>query len=889
MTRFGLVLQIPGKSSPPPQVFQGDRLVLGREVEGGASIPDPALAGEHAALVWADGELVLEPVAGKGIVRVGNAEVKSPRRLSSGEQVQLGRTLLDVGFAEEGGELQVRLEARPLRFEFEVQGHKRAGHADARGHVPAVSERDELLIGSGVDCPLKLRDPLLAGRHALLFHEDGHFYVKALRSVTGTWHNGVRLPCGSEEEQPARLEASDRLLVGYTPLSIAIHGEGDWSCLELKGSAFAFDPRAEDFDSWPLGELKLASSPALRWLNRGALLSGFLLLVLALLVRPFEEGFVDPGPLNRHHAALFAGDYRELPAQTEAQLRYREQARLAQENGCAVCHEAGERPSMESCQQCHGDLMANHHPRTGGPLLDPGPTARVDRAYGTNVCLLCHVDHRGPVSEGGSFRPLVTQTQESCARCHSSWPDGVPPEPRLPPAELEESRSVWLAYDAFPHAAHLGLPGERGGPMPCEICHTSATGEEPRRSEAGVDDRWRRDFEPVRYETCRACHAPADERVPEKLAPWHEALRPELRFDLAWHGTRDGASTPEERMADCLPCHELVAGESRRTPLPWRWSEALGGWEVRAEPWVAPVVRRLEREAAGGLRFTLQRRHHRAQFDAERCGECHVSGLPDPQRVDGTFWHAHHLPVVEQDDPGAARALSGRCLACHDRIGPGGDLAERLEHPHYTGPSREHCSTCHTPEKGSNAGLVERVLVLPPAPPRTSPNGGARPSSPSFPHGRRLDWTLPELSSGCLSCHGFGPAADAGAPHERAPTTHADARSCVRCHRSPADDSRWADEPHANLAGGNCFPCHRRGDASLLGGTVSRSWPVLNGFDHYSDGHRETTEESCTTCHDAGEAALGGAASVAAVSIPGETLAVCRECHVESRSRFHWR
>ncbi len=901
--RFELYLLVPGKEKPveerptvervfkrdvPPTLFtlvadhEGDRALIGSCVPGrdGFTLADPKLEATHAAFSF-DGETFHVEPTGAAKIEVRGADVSERTTLQAGDDMQLGWTVFRVEVSDAASPPLLQIYAEPVNIEFNVLGDANAGHRAAAGEVPDVPGDHDLKIGAGGQCQLRLRDPLLAPEHARIVCSNGRFEVRAADTVTGTWLNGARLPAAEEGKPGARLENDDRLLVGYSLLGVTIENEGeDWARLSLKHKrrAFALQPQPRDEEDWPLGELKMGRSSALRRFNLVALGLGFLLLVLSLVSPGFDERLVDPGPLNRHHAALFERDPATLPAVTPAQIRYRDMVVAAQAAGCGACHEAGERPSMASCRECHADLMANQHPRRDEPLLELDE-ARVDRPYEADDCLLCHVDHRGPVSVRGSFRPTVEQTQEKCTFCHETWPNDTPPEPRVTKAELTEVRSVWSAYDAFPHREHLNVAADRGGAIACALCHVPARGKAPAAVAAGVDERWRRDFAAVTYETCLECHSPPTREVGSDYEPWHREMPADLRFDLAWHGTADVAAE-DDGLTDCLTCHERVEGVARPA-LPWRFDAARQVWAVSAEPWVKGDLALAKRRKVDAVKFDVQRRSHKAEFllnlpDEMSCGKCHRDGPPQPTREDRTFWHALHMRSITPADASAARELSRKCLDCHRRLGDDGDLRATLARPFYDGPPREKCGECHLED-----GFVGEAKVV-------APEETAWTFSPDFPHHRHMDWSKPELVEGCLSCHSFEAAEGRGWPFELVATTDADAASCARCHVA-SEDSRWAGEPHANVAGGNCFPCHRREDASLHGRTVPRAWPALNGFDHYSAGHRESTEESCLFCHETAEASLAEATSIAAVPIPDESFDVCRKCHVETRSRFHWR
>lgn len=70
-----------------------------------------------------------------------------------------------------------------------------------------------ILVGRSSSCPLSLSDRLVSGEHAVIFWDQGQWWVRDLGSRNGTWVDGRRLPAGQAQPLPsaARLAFGQRL------------------------------------------------------------------------------------------------------------------------------------------------------------------------------------------------------------------------------------------------------------------------------------------------------------------------------------------------------------------------------------------------------------------------------------------------------------------------------------------------------------------------------------------------------------------------------------------------------------------------------------------------------------------------------------------------------
>lgn len=899
----------PVELDPKPEKKSGDEEAtesaefkvarLGSGASDDFCVLDPSLS-DSALELWNEkGALHIRASSQETTVAVGgSALASSSKKLAVGAKLRVGRLLLRLRAPEKPSDPWL-LEGSAQRVFYSVKANKRAGHDNVEGTRPATAKELELWLGRGPRCELRWRDPLLHTEQARISYSKGEFWIAACTSATGTHLDGVRLPehsveqvRGAEAAFGQRLETHHSLVVAGTRLNAYVYGEGEgsWLLLNHEQAAFGFDIIPADAQAWPVGELDYGRS---RWMRAANLIAGVLALLLLLAVvrsQEMEEEWLEPGPLDAHHAQLFSVDLDRLPTLTADQRAFAAMVASAQEQGCAVCHVRGERPTLERCSQCHADLMRNQHPRSAEPALGVPERDGVHAAYGGSDCMECHVGHLGSERDEAELRPPLHQTEQSCASCHEGQSEWRPEEIAGQPAPVEEPRQVYGNYDAFPHAAHVGLPDEWGGEIACSTCHVRDP--EPAEASAPVaGDRGSHDFSAVSYERCLRCH---DQESRPEFEPWQEVMRPGLRASLRWHGTRDESTEAAERFSDCTGCHELQDETDRTTSWPRTWDIELQAWVSEVGPWVSGELRELERPVFEDPVVHLHLRHHGAEFTQADCGTCHVDGVPRgyvprTDYVKRRFWHALHMESLDPEDPAAARALEASCIACHGEVAAGGALSAGLARDAYRGPDLSTCLPCHSTQERGATNLIGEV-VLEPVPPE-SVYGRPEPRVETvldFPHGPHLGSADPLLADGCLSCHSFETVPGSERPRiERAVTTSEAAKDCRSCHVSDSD-SPWPNQPHANVGGGNCFPCHERGDVSILGLSFSRLWPPLNDFDHFSPGH-SVPELTCASCHAGGEPAVGDAQDVRSVPIPDESQRECRECHVGGRQRFHWR
>ena len=734
-------------------------------------------------------------------------------------------------------------ERGAFQFELSAKKRKRASlWSDVSGQA-REAKGDRIEIGSLSTCSILLNDPVVQEVHAVIRWDAGAFSIEDRGSATGTYVDGL------EVREPCELRNGDQIVIGVSRLTVALAGPDGQPLrtsdgrpllrIALEENAFFFAPKTSALfkkrsDEERAKEEALATKD--QWVYAETRFGRSRMLFVANWIAGGATVLILPLLL---WTAL--GEHLVDPGALSSV-----HAAVVSERGldCGTCHDSFDGSTAERCGECHAALLQRWRHPFGSASAD-GATA-ADLAFAeTGGCASCHREHQGPTM-------LQPEAAEICRACHAEQEL----EPEALRAALAErdgrverpasvSRPRAIDYNEFSHATHL--KAELG--IACGDCHVRAELDSPGRA---------REFQAVAFETCMTCH---EKGKADALARWPGLAA--FQWEVHWHGSDDPAK--------CLQCHErLHEGELRS-------DETLD-----VEP----------------LAFTLQRRDHAEHLGldggANRCGECHASGTVPAASVEGApFWHALHMRELASSTTAEQQRVSGAdCLACHTEVRGSTALASLSDQPYYAGSATERCGTCHV-DAASGQPLP---LALAPPPP-----GSAR-TRTDFPHAAHL-----AVEGGCYACHSFE-LPEESLPFQARPRTEPDA-DCLRCH---------ADHDH--IAGGTCAACHGFEDerwragppedprmhsafrgTSLLGDWTSGApvvaatdggspQPAASSFDHFSAGHRESTEQGrCIDCHEGREgSALRAAESVLAVPLPLESDAGCRACHVLERRRFHW-
>lgn len=86
------------------------------------------------------------------------------------------------------------------------------------GQMYAV-DKDEMIIGRGIDCDLSIIEPGLSRRHARITRKDGEYFVEDLGSTNGTRLNGEPLTEIQPLEAGAQLQLGPKVLLSFELLS----------------------------------------------------------------------------------------------------------------------------------------------------------------------------------------------------------------------------------------------------------------------------------------------------------------------------------------------------------------------------------------------------------------------------------------------------------------------------------------------------------------------------------------------------------------------------------------------------------------------------------------------------------------------------------------------
>ncbi len=658
--------------------------------------------------------------------------------------------------------------------------------------APVELRQAELVIGTRSSADLVTDDPVVADRHCAIRFEGGSYQLRDLENASGTYLNGVRV------EKPEHLASGDRIVIGVTTIEVLTDSATGALVLQVfeGGFFFAIKKRGEfesDSDEWVRSEVAFGRMPLLLALNA----LGVVLACAAawwLWFQPAGKRALQPAPLSSAHAALFS----DSPP-TEAHLAGF--VAIAQEQGCAACHESYDRPSVAKCASCHEDVvqgatLAQAHPFRAGEDLE---------------CNACHTEHHGAMPPADTLMPADIEAR--CSDCHGddfATEDGLMAglvrageKHDLAPTTTEPvARVVSLGHEAFTHGSHSAITD-------CAVCHVPT---EPGSA-------W--DFGLVTFEGCMDCHS-TDTTVTGEQRPADEHL-----WKTTWHGAG-------EAQDNCTVCH-------------------ANGYEkdLRLTAQLPPAQ----------LSYDLSVRSHTDQFhgtDAPGdCLSCHVTGAPlQAGRVlEGRpFLHSQHLSALLPGNETNLAMVEAQCQECHTARATSGALT--LAPDAYAGPPIEACATCH--QQDGEPLIAEAGSLIGDALAALQPSDQV-----DFPHDRHMQveggcfacheisadshliQTKPEATScvqchvesdagknlahtaigggDCSACHMPRPGEAPGmamaavfygaAPADRAPSNFPHAieahqgESCTFCHGDPAAQP----DVHSPLESAvSCRECHAR-------------------------------------------------------------------------------
>lgn len=644
---------------------------------------------------------------------------------------------------------------------------------------------DKIVIGTRSTADLVLKDPIAASYHCQIRFDGGEFKLcdtgDSIGNATGTYLNGVRIV-----DEPV-LHPGDRIALGVTTIEWPLDEPQAPGVITLhvREGAFFFAKKKRgefesDTDEWVRSEVTFGRLPMLRALNALGIVAA-ICAALWLWFAPEGQATIQPNELSSAHAALFSDNPPSDPHLASA-------VAIAQEMGCAACHESFGQPSQAKCAACHGEVVelasaGQSHPFGWDSALE---------------CSSCHREHHGTEPAPGTLHPV--DISQDCQTCHgaefeteSGLLQGLARAESLfdlaPTSGGTVLRSPSIGFESFDHGSHHRISD-------CAVCHLETeTGEGP-------------DFAKLTFDSCMECHSTAAEAGDRLLADW---LPPtELRWDLAWHG----AGVEE---ANCRQCH--------------------------VEPYAAPL-QQVELVRQTSTLFSLATRSHAHDFevssDPNDCATCHKAGA---QRNAGRmfeerpFRHDQHLSFPAPGSPEEAEISISQCAECHLDIASNSALIAAPGA--YTGPPIKSCAACHE-ESGTSLLQGPGVAMEP----------FTMEATAAFPHDLHVDvegsclacHTVPTEVPGPLSFLGrvetkAGAAACTDC-HVRAEDDSMVAHDFLAGGGAGACDTCHAPQGTASPSGALA--------SVFYGATDAVAAP--SAFEHTLEGHQQS---SCTECHGA--------------------------------------
>ena len=494
---------------------------------------------------------------------------------------------------------------------------------------------EQLTIGRGASCELKLPSRSVAIRHALLTtNPDGSVTIQDLTEGRGV------LRVNKRRIKKRSLRKGDWVQIGDVQLEVFFDGTY-WGFRET---------RKEKDESASKGDLThdLLKLDLARFFPRQVTLC---LLAMALVILFF---FSEPARGNRMmlwSSGPISNAHRLIGM------------------NCESCHRVPFEPVRDvECKTCH--KMSEH-----AHVL---PAVFRDHPALEKRCAECHLEHKG------GQHPFVNGNAE-CSRCHANpgiFPKGTShpkvqsfdshPEFRvstvkfLPNEEREVIRTI-LGKDAsdstrlaFGHKLHLeaglrGLPSDKKS-LRCDDCHSLAVN--------------RREMIPVSFaKQCASCHPLGfDERLPEKTVPHGD---PAAVYNVLYAEYSKLFLVSEKK-------NERMATVRRMKP----------GTTVIDEPDLQFTREFVEGES---------RKAEKEIFTRTSCKVCHQV-VEKPEKKPGESWYAVLPPYLPRRwypaakfDHGAHENVS--CVSCHSHAEESTATSDVLL------PSIETCKTCHTSQK----------------------------------------------------------------------------------------------------------------------------------------------------------------------------------------------
>ena len=221
------------KASPPPAkelsiTLDAPRIVIGRGKSCDIQLPDPSVSSRHASIRFEGGRnLVMDEGSVNGVLVLTKGErttaavrlpPQTPRALSDGDFIRIGRVWLEVSFsaAMPSSSADVKSVAfEVLRHALEEEGESTAARLtkDGTTALTLIDTSKEHVIGRAQDSALMLTDELVSRQHAVVARDGERWAVRDLGSKRGT-----TLGDAVVDRAGKTLSDGDELVVGATKL-----------------------------------------------------------------------------------------------------------------------------------------------------------------------------------------------------------------------------------------------------------------------------------------------------------------------------------------------------------------------------------------------------------------------------------------------------------------------------------------------------------------------------------------------------------------------------------------------------------------------------------------------------------------------------------------------
>ncbi len=212
-----------GAASPLVLSAKGNRwsltaalTIIGRDVENGITLDDPAVSHVHAQILERNGVHYLQDLGSQNGTWVNDEQIAIPHPLANGDRIRVGKTVLIVQ-AEPTGQAPflgaaspVEIPAPPIIETEDLPGpHLVVRSGKSMGLRFELSGKS-VVLGRDPACEIWLDETGISWQHAKFSLKGKAWSVTDQDSTNGTWVNEVRLESGRR----TALKAQDRLRFG---------------------------------------------------------------------------------------------------------------------------------------------------------------------------------------------------------------------------------------------------------------------------------------------------------------------------------------------------------------------------------------------------------------------------------------------------------------------------------------------------------------------------------------------------------------------------------------------------------------------------------------------------------------------------------------------------